>query len=211
MDLREFGIARKRGELLSWRSSVGRIGKLGEIVEHCRQTPEIRGLPHFFLPQHLAAGLALGKPKPTHSYPVKTAEKIRRLCMTKILAIAIGGALGALARYGVCIGAQKLLGERFAWGVLLANVVGCFCIGLLMHETLRSGPQPLNQSLHAGLTIGLLGALTTFSTFGYDTLGHWQAGDWKLAVANVFANLAVGLTAVVVGQRLGDWLFATSA
>ncbi len=131
--------------------------------------------------------------------------------MTKILAIAIGGALGAIARYAACVAAQKMLGERFAWGVLLANVVGCFCIGVLMHESLRAGPTPLNQSLHAAITIGLLGALTTFSTFGYDTISHWQAGEQKLAVANVIANLAFSLAAVVAGQRLGDWLFAPSA
>jgi len=119
----------------------------------------------------------------------------------------MGGALGAVMRYGTTMLARTLLGERFAAvGTLGVNVVGCFFLGLLMHAVLREGQWQLPLHWHAGLTIGLLGALTTYSTFGFETVLLWQNHMPRFALANVAANLLLGIAAVLLGHWLGDWL-----
>jgi CrcB protein len=130
--------------------------------------------------------------------------------MSKVAAIAVAGALGAVARYYVCIIALRVAGPRFAWGVLCANVLGCLLLGLLMHATLRGGAGGLSPAMQSALGVGFLGAFTTFSTFGVDTIEHWQAGEPKLAIANVVANLVLGLAAVLLGQWLGNSLLGST-
>lgn len=125
--------------------------------------------------------------------------------MDKWLAVALGGAAGSLLRYAVCLGCQRWLGDRFAWGVLLVNAVGCLAIGALMHAALRE-QLPWSAAVQAGLVVGLLGGLTTFSSFGYDTFVYLEAGAWRTAVANVTANIVVGLAMVMLGHWLvGRW------
>lgn len=116
----------------------------------------------------------------------------------RLVAIAAGGALGALARYGVGVACARVWGERFAYGTLLVNVAGCFALGLLMHEAWLTS-QRLTPHAHAGLAVGLLGGLTTFSTFGYQTVRHVEAGEVGLAVLNIAANVFVGLLAAMLG------------
>jgi CrcB protein len=86
----------------------------------------------------------------------------------KLIAIALGGAVGALSRYAIVVAAVKLMGDRFPYGVLLANIAGCFVIGMVMHEAIVEG-RWLPATSHLALTVGFLGGLTTFSSFGYDT------------------------------------------
>ncbi|MEN1680898.1 MAG: CrcB family protein [Planctomycetota bacterium] len=125
--------------------------------------------------------------------------------MATLLAVAAGGAIGACARFLVGLGCERLLGDRFGYGTLLVNVVGCFALGLLAHGGAAAA---LRQPwlTHPGLTAGLLGGLTTFSTFGYQTLGHIERGEWRLAGANVAANLILGLAGVALGLQLSRLL-----
>lgn len=116
--------------------------------------------------------------------------------------IAFGGAAGALARYGTGVACARLWGERFAIGTLAVNAVGCFLLGWLMHESWLAGER-LSPHAHAGLTVGLLGGLTTFSTFGYQTVRHMEQGEPGLAALNVAANVAIGLGAAMAGVALG--------
>ncbi len=119
----------------------------------------------------------------------------------RIAAVAIGGALGSVARYLVGVWLVALWGERFPLATLLVNVAGCFALGLLMHEAWA--PATRHASLwHAGVTVGLLGGLTTFSTFGYQTVRHLDAGEPVLALANVALNLVLGLAAAGAGLWL---------
>ena len=120
----------------------------------------------------------------------------------RLTAIALGGALGAVGRYGAGILCIRLWGERFGYGTLLVNVLGCFVLGLLMHESWIAAER-LSPHAHAGLTVGLLGGLTTFSTFGYQTVRHLELGEPGLAIANVGANLVAGLCAAMAGLALG--------
>lgn len=124
--------------------------------------------------------------------------------VARLIAIAIGGATGALARYGVGILCVRAWGERFAFGTLLVNALGCFVLGFLMHEVwlATGGENRTGQPLpiwHTGLTVGLMGGLTTFSTFGYQTIRHVEAGELGLAMLNVAANVVIGLAAAGLG------------
>ena len=118
-----------------------------------------------------------------------------------LVAIAAGGAAGALVRYGAGVACARVWGERFGYGTLLVNALGCLAIGVLMHEAWLS-EQRLTPHAHAGLTIGLLGGLTTFSTFGYQTVRHVETGEPVLALLNVGANVVVGLSAAAAGLAI---------
>jgi len=122
--------------------------------------------------------------------------------VTRILAVAAGGALGALMRYGLTGWVQGWAGSRFPWGTLAVNAAGSLALGVVMAFALTqaewSGP------LRTFVGIGLLGAFTTYSTFAYETVALLHAGDWTGAVANVGLNLVVGLAAIVAGLRLGS-------
>lgn len=128
--------------------------------------------------------------------------------LLRLGAIAIGGAAGALSRHVVGVACHAAWGDRFAYGTLVVNVVGCFVLGLLMHEAWvpdggRAG------ALHSGLTVGMLGGLTTFSTFGYQTVRHLDAGEPALALANVALNLLLGIGAAAAGLAAARALGAT--
>ncbi len=119
----------------------------------------------------------------------------------RVAAVAVGGAVGSVARYVVGVGMMALWGERFPLATLLVNVVGCFALGLLMHEAWA--PATRHGGLwHAGVTVGLLGGLTTFSTFGYQTIRHLDVGEPLLALANVALNMVLGLAAAAAGLWL---------
>ena len=125
---------------------------------------------------------------------------------TLLAGIAAGGALGAVARYGITQVANATWGTEFPFGTLLANVTGCFLLGVLgWASLLGQGLSPLWQ---AAISVGFLGALTTFSTFGFETLVRWHDGARGLALANVLANLVAGLLAVWLGLSVARWLWS---
>ncbi|QDU58125.1 Putative fluoride ion transporter CrcB [Aeoliella mucimassa] len=117
--------------------------------------------------------------------------------------------MGAVCRYGVVMAAERLFGERFPIGVLLANIAGCFILGFLMHEAIISG-RWLTDSGRAAITIGFLGALTTFSTFGFDTVKLYLAAKPMLAVMNVMLNCGLGFSACLLGKYAGDLFISQS-
>jgi len=114
--------------------------------------------------------------------------------------VALGGGLGASLRFGATALAIKLLGKSFAWGTLAVNLAGCFAIGLMLAgdraDALWGHARPL-------LGIGVLGGLTTFSTFGLETFSYLEAGRWGLALLNAAANLLLGVACVAAGVALG--------
>lgn len=121
---------------------------------------------------------------------------------TIVLAVAAGGALGAVMRYLVSGWMHAIGGTRFPWGTLTANVLGSFLLGILMSAFLdhsTAGP-----GLRAFWTIGVLGAFTTYSTFSYETVSLISGGDWTAGGMNVVANLGLGIGAALVGLRLGS-------
>ena len=112
-----------------------------------------------------------------------------------LLAIAVGAAVGAPLRYLIDQAIQARLNSRFPWGTLTVNVVGCFLLGLLTGLSLPDGP------LHL-LGTGFSGALTTYSTFGYETVRLLQQRARPVALLNVLANLTAGLAAACTALAL---------
>jgi len=121
--------------------------------------------------------------------------------MTRILLVMAGGSVGALSRYGVSLLAVNLFGNRFPWGTLIVNLVGCFLIGLAFGLAER-GSAIMNPSMRLFFVTGYLGALTTFSTFGIETAGAVQQGNTLVALSNVVVNNLAGIALVF----LGVWL-----
>jgi len=101
------------------------------------------------------------------------------------------GALGCVARYYLSGWVYDLFGRDFPYGTFAVNIVGAFLIGLIMEFGMRSTVLPV--SLRAGLTIGFLGGLTTFSTFSYETFRLLEEGDFFVATINVLASVVVCL------------------
>ncbi|MEO1086481.1 MAG: fluoride efflux transporter CrcB [Acidobacteriota bacterium] len=122
--------------------------------------------------------------------------------MIQLLWIGCGGFLGAIARHLLSSWAQRWAPLAFPLGTLAVNVVGCFALGALMAWLERGAPPTLRPLVG----VGFLGALTTFSTFGYETLELLRQGEMLLAAASVVANVVVGLGAVWLGVTLIDTL-----
>lgn len=117
------------------------------------------------------------------------------------IAIAAGGALGALLRYGLAGWVQRVTGPRFPWGTLAVNAIGSFLLGLGMAAALQhAGGDSWGRHFWA---IGVLGAFTTYSTFSYETVALLEAGDWTGGAANVTLNLVLGVGAAFAGLALG--------
>ena len=123
----------------------------------------------------------------------------------EFLLIGIGGALGAVSRFGIAEMAKRYFAGPFPLGTLITNLAGCFLIGIL----LGSGQAEKSEPLRLGVGVGFLGALTTFSTFGAETVRNAQEGNWAVAAGNVSANLVLGLACVAMGMIVAKKLFGT--
>ncbi|HEY7839462.1 MAG TPA: fluoride efflux transporter CrcB [Terriglobales bacterium] len=117
-----------------------------------------------------------------------------------IVGIAIAGALGALARWGLGTGLLKWMGPRFPYGTLSANLIGCFILGWVM-EAAERAPW-LSAELRIAITVGFVGALTTFSTWEFETMGMARRGDTLTAAGNFLVNVIFGYALLWAGARL---------
>lgn len=113
------------------------------------------------------------------------------------IAVAIGGAVGAVARFAVSKLSVFLLGPHFPWGTLAANVSGSFCMGLALAWFAKYDPQ--QAALKAFVTIGILGAFTTFSTFSLDVVTLYKERTVMVAGAYVVASLVLSLGGLLAG------------
>ena len=121
--------------------------------------------------------------------------------MDRLAWVCLGSALGGGARYLISLGALRWLGPAFPYGTLTVNVVGSFLAGLLMHVALETTLVPPGARIF--LATGVLGGLTTYSTFTVETLALANVGAWSLAVLNVGATVLVCLAAGVLGLASG--------
>jgi len=115
--------------------------------------------------------------------------------MDRLLWVCLGSGLGGGARYLVTLAAQSLLGAGFPYGTLAVNVVGSFLIGMIMHVSVES-------TLISDPT-GIMGGLTTYSAFNYETLRLAGDGEWLFAAANLVATVVMCLVAGVLGLASG--------
>ncbi len=120
--------------------------------------------------------------------------------MVRVAVVALGGALGAVARYGVSLLVARFWTADFPLGTFLINVSGSFILGFFAtFAAERTALDPLWRLLVA---TGFVGAYTTFSTFEYETQRLTETGAMTIALANVVASLAAGLIAVQLGVML---------
>jgi CrcB protein len=122
-----------------------------------------------------------------------------------ILAVAFGGAIGALIRFGVAQGLNPRF-EKFPVATMLVNVVGCLAIGfffIVFHEKHNPALSD-NVLLRDGIRYGLLGALTTFSTYSMESLQLIQRQQYGAAVFNLLGSVVLGLGAAWLGLVIGQ-------
>ena len=112
------------------------------------------------------------------------------------LLIAVGGGAGAVARYGIGGWVQARAGFAFPWGTLVVNLLGSLLLGFALRylEGVRVGPD-----MRALVSVGILGAFTTFSTFSYETVALLEEGAFSRALAYAIGSLVLGLLAVYAG------------
>ncbi|MGZ4125240.1 MAG: fluoride efflux transporter CrcB [Actinomycetota bacterium] len=121
--------------------------------------------------------------------------------MRSIVGVAIAGAGGAVARYGLGGWIAERLPVSFPWDTLVVNVTGSFVLGLLF--VLTTERFAVSPAFRAALTIGFVGAYTTFSTFSLETFRLVEDGAWWLAAANVMSSIVFALAAVAAGVAVG--------
>lgn len=117
--------------------------------------------------------------------------------MLEIMLVAIGGAIGSVARYLVSAWAAARFGAEFPYGTLIVNIAGCFIIGAFM----AFAAERLNISpcWRLGFIVGFVGGMTTFSSFSYETIHLLQEANMLRAVYNVGLNILVGFSATCLG------------
>lgn len=119
--------------------------------------------------------------------------------MKNLLFVAMGGAVGAVLRYGISSGIYTWFGRSFPYGTLVVNVLGSFAIGLLSILLIEKFDVP--HEIRLALVVGVLGALTTFSTFSWDTLDLMQQGMMQKALLNVLLNVVICIAAAWAGVQ----------
>jgi CrcB protein len=120
----------------------------------------------------------------------------------RITLLMVFGALGTLARYALQGLVQARAGSSFPAGTLVVNLVGCFLLGGISEYAMTHLSVPPEWRI--GITVGFLGAFTTFSTFTFEAVRLMQDGEWWRGWAYILASVMGGMLAIVVGMRLAD-------
>ena len=123
-----------------------------------------------------------------------------------MLLVALGGALGSSLRYLVATAALAWLGPAFPWGTLVVNLVGSFAIGLV--QQLATESLVLGEETRLFLTTGVMGGLTTYSAFSYESVRLMETGAWGPAWLNVVVTTIACLTLCYLGLTTGRVLLA---
>lgn len=118
--------------------------------------------------------------------------------MSKILYVGMGGFIGASLRYIISTNSARIFGTSMPYGTLIVNVLGGFLIGFLMELSFNT--ELISSDMRLFLTTGILGGLTTFSTFSYETMSMMNEGSYMLGIANICLNLFLSLMGVVLGR-----------
>jgi CrcB protein len=116
--------------------------------------------------------------------------------------VAIGGALGSIARYWMTNVVALLLGPQFPWGTILINIIGSFVIGFFATFTGPGGRMIASFNARAFVMVGICGGFTTFSAFSLQTLELARENHWLQASGNIVLSVVLCLIAVWVGHAL---------
>ncbi len=122
--------------------------------------------------------------------------------MQKYIFIAIGGALGSMARYWVGVNVASKMGTKFPYGTFVINITACLIIGFSL--TLLSKRAELNPAWRFLIPVGFIGAYSTFSTYEWETLSTLRTGAFLMALLYAISSLVLGLIAVWGGSVLAE-------
>ena len=120
----------------------------------------------------------------------------------RLLLIALFGAIGTLARYGLQGVVQIKMGSTFPYGTLLINLTGCFFLGLVGQLTLNR--MIISPDWRVAIAVGFFGGYTTFSSFGWETAKMLEAGEWLRAGTYVASSVVLGLILSVAGINIAN-------
>ena len=124
--------------------------------------------------------------------------------MNTLIAVAVGGAIGASGRYLTGLAMIRLLGANFPWGTFTVNILGCFIMGVLTETfALRWNLGPEWRSF---LTTGVLGGFTTFSAFSLDAVGMIERKDHITAGLYIAGSVGLSIAALIIGLYLARQL-----
>jgi fluoride exporter len=126
--------------------------------------------------------------------------------MSTYLWIALGGALGSMARYASGVYVGRWLGTAFPWSTLLINIIGSFLIGVFAESFALQWDT--SQSTRVFLVVGICGGYTTFSTFSLDIVTLLNRGEATLALTYVLASVAIGLAGLYAGLHAVRFVLA---
>lgn len=127
--------------------------------------------------------------------------------MIKILAVALGGAIGSTGRYLTALAVESISTSKFPYETLVANLIGCFLIGLLWGYFERLS---ISNEFRLFLFTGVLGGYTTFSTFARENLQFFKAGEPLSALSYILISNLIGLTLVATGFLISSYMVNSS-
>ncbi len=131
---------------------------------------------------------------------------IRDVSIPHFLAIASGGAIGAVARYSLSTGVSRLTGSMFPWGTFAVNVLGCCILGFLFGLT---GHPLLSRNTRGFLAVGFTGAFTTFSTFALEAVTLMERREYLAAAGYAGGSLTAGIVSCLLGIAAARALLET--
>lgn len=127
--------------------------------------------------------------------------------MTRVLLIALAGALGTVSRYGVGIWAGKTFGTDFPFGTLIVNVLGCFLIAAITQVAIST--ELISPTARLTLTTGFMGGLTTYSSFNLETTQFFQSRAWYAGFVNFGVTVGACFVAGLLGLALARRVFGS--
>jgi CrcB protein len=122
--------------------------------------------------------------------------------MQNIIWVGLGGFIGASLRYIISISSSKLFSSQLPYGTLIVNILGGLAIGLIMELSLTT--DLISPSLKLFLITGIIGGLTTFSTFSYETVTLFIEGNYISGMLNTALNLFLSIAGVVIGKLISQ-------
>ena len=119
--------------------------------------------------------------------------------MQTLLLVGLGGLVGALLRYGIVSGVDRLTGASLPWGTLAVNVVGSLALGVLLVWTDRMAA---GVTVRRFAAVGVLGAFTTFSAFSWEVVSMLRDGAWLRALTYAMSSVVLAVMALAAGMAL---------
>ena len=115
--------------------------------------------------------------------------------ISTIVMVGVGGALGAMARFGVNHGSVQLFGHGFPWATMIVNILGSFLMGIMIAKF--STMDHVSNEMRSLIITGFLGAFTTFSTFSLDFITMWERGEMIQAFGYMLISVIASITALM--------------